>query len=375
MIKSVGKLFILIAIPLLISCGQDKVSQVVSKTDGAVDTLFEEFLRTIPHQPLPINLSCGLDETVSSTDFDRFKSYIPKSADRVFGRIDSQSDNFDLILYGETGDDIYPVLFSFDDRGQIRDSLFLILHGCGGADESAIPHSFVQINKDLTIVLTDTTRLIHYSEGVTGIEGYVLDSIRVSRVTVRIDGDGRFVKQSYPVTLIVDPVLLAAQSYTPKTVGNKWFFRMGDNTFTDEIIAGTFSFNGTNYFKNLRTYSWGDTDTSYIRVAGSGTTFYLDPKSNMESMDVPGKPETGYSWVSADNAWKYSVVDVAATFKTPNKSFENCLVIRAEQIGGRDGEKLQTYLNYYVRDIGYVGSLAGGELMAYIEKWELKSSQ
>jgi hypothetical protein len=98
----------------------------------------------------------------------------------------------------------------------------------------------------------------------------------------------------------------------------------------------------------------------------------LDTKSKLESIDVPGQPKTGDSWTSADKAWKYTIIDIAATFKTPIKTFKDCLIIKAEQVDNRDSEKLQTYFNYYVKDIGYVGSKVNGALMAYIEKWDVK---
>jgi hypothetical protein len=168
------------------------------------------------------------------------------------------------------------------------------------------------------------------------------------------------------------PIMLTAQTYSPKTVGSKWFFKMGDNSFTDEIVEGKFTNNGKDYLKSLRTYSWGDKDLSYFRVDNNGTTFYLDTKSKLESIDVPGQPKTGDSWASADKAWKYTIEDIAAIFKTPTRTFKDCLIIKAEQTGNRDSEKLQTYFNYYVKDIGYVGSKVDGGLMSYVEGWDVK---
>ncbi|MEO7990261.1 MAG: hypothetical protein ABI663_12020 [Chryseolinea sp.] len=168
------------------------------------------------------------------------------------------------------------------------------------------------------------------------------------------------------------PSMLAAQTYTPKTVGSKWVFKMGDNSFTDKIIEGTFSFSGKDYFKSLRKYSWGDEDVTYFRVDSTGTVVYLDPKSKLESVDVPGQPKIGDSWVSSDKAWKYEIIDTSATFKTPKQTFKDCLIIKAEQTTNRDKEKLQTYFNYYVKGIGYVGSKVDDGLMAYIESWAVK---
>jgi hypothetical protein len=166
--------------------------------------------------------------------------------------------------------------------------------------------------------------------------------------------------------------MATAQSYSPKTIGSKWFYKMGDQSFTDEITNNNYEFNGKKYFKNLRTYSWGDTDVSYFRVDNTGTTYYLDTKSKLESIDIPGQPKVGDSWISTDKAWKYSIADIPATLQTPKQTFKDCLIIKAEQTTNRDKEKLQTYFNYYAKDIGFLGSKIDGGLMAFIEKWDVK---
>jgi hypothetical protein len=88
-------------------------------------------------------------------------------------------------------------------------------------------------------------------------------------------------------------------------------------------------------------------DESYFRVDDTGTTYYLDTKSKLESIDIPGKQKIGDSWNSTDKAWKYSIIEIAATLQTPKQSFKDCLVIKAEQMTSRDREKLQIYFNYY----------------------------
>ncbi len=163
-----------------------------------------------------------------------------------------------------------------------------------------------------------------------------------------------------------------AQNFSPKAVGNKWTYKMGDQSFTDEITDNDFIFKEKTYFKNLRTYSWGATDESYFRVDEIGTIYYLDTKSKLESISIPAQPKVGDSWTSSDKAWKYSIVDIAAKFQTPKQTFNDCLIIKAEQTTNRDKEKLQTYFNYYAKDIGYVGSKIEGRLMAFIEKWDVK---
>lgn len=193
------------AVLLLLSC-RDK-----SNTPTNIDPLFQDFLNELPKKSLPIHLDCGLPNELKSSDgFEKYKALIPKSADQIFGTIDSGSDRYRLILYGYTGDDIYPVLFSFDHKGHIIDSLNLILHPCGAADDTVIPHSFFTIDKDLTVELTDTTQLIHYPGHWKKLDiedesmpdstfettsDYIVDSVRISVEKFKIDNEGRFVKQ------------------------------------------------------------------------------------------------------------------------------------------------------------------------------------
>jgi hypothetical protein len=181
-------LLTLIAILILASCAKNKTTEAIDNAE----TNFSEFLDTIPKKSLPIELSCGLqDGTIFTEGFKMFRRFIPASTDRIFGTIESSNEDYRLVIFGQTGDDIYPIIFSFDNKGQIRDSLFLILQGCGGADDTQIPHSFVSIDKDL-ITLTDTTRFIHIPEGKSGI---AVDSQRVTRVLMKLDKNGRFEKQ------------------------------------------------------------------------------------------------------------------------------------------------------------------------------------
>ncbi|HYF68132.1 MAG TPA: hypothetical protein VD884_08350 [Ohtaekwangia sp.] len=175
---------------ILASCGKYSTSETSDDNGNS----FTEFLSRIPHQSLPLELSCGLpDQTAFADDLKTFKEFIPKSVDRIFGTIKSNNESYKLVIFGQSGDDIYPVIFSFDNIGQVRDSLFLILHGCGGADDSQIPYSFISIDKNIRITLVDTTRFVHFTENGS-TDDYVMDSLKVSRVTMRLDKNGRFEK-------------------------------------------------------------------------------------------------------------------------------------------------------------------------------------
>jgi hypothetical protein len=176
----------------LMSCN----SKQTNETTTTDDNVFNEFINKLPSQGLPINLSCGLPDGPGSdnlevSDFKNYKQFIPSGQNVIFGTI-GQPDKFKLIIYGQTGDDIYPTLFTYDNFGKRIDSLSLILNPCGKADEFQIPHSIVSIDKNLQIILTDTLRFIHYTDNN---HDYVMDSLKISTVKYDIDKRGKINKQ------------------------------------------------------------------------------------------------------------------------------------------------------------------------------------
>ncbi len=146
--------------------------------------LFEEYLKKIPVREFPINLTCGLPDGPGSNNihvdqFNKYEVYIPQNQDLIYGII-GQNKNFQAIIYAQSGDDLYPTLFTYDNHGKILDSLFLILNPCGGADEYQIPQSFIQIDKTLEITLIDTTKNLEHS-----------NSISVNKVVYQIKNNGQ----------------------------------------------------------------------------------------------------------------------------------------------------------------------------------------
>lgn len=183
----------LVSITLLAGCESNR-----AKTSENIisDTLFSDFLNDIPAQELPMKLECSLpDGSPFRVAFEKHSRYVPKSIDRVYGKINTANENYSLIVYGITGDDIYPVLFSYDRHGKITDSLSLILSGCGAADETQIPISSVSIDKNLTITRVDSTLFIHYLK--TSTNEFVVDSVRTERSIVNVDKMGRFTMSNY----------------------------------------------------------------------------------------------------------------------------------------------------------------------------------
>lgn len=204
MIRTIRLLLLTIVTFSLGGCGEK-----TKPTD--IDPIFQDFLNGIPRKSFPINFSCGLPSELKFIgDFQKYRSFIPKSANWIFGTVESRNRSYHLIIYGYTGgDDVNPVLFSFNNRGQIIDSLNLILKPCN-AGEKVIPHSLVVIDSGLAITLIDTTRLIHYpgywkkldyedesmpDSTFVATGEYIIDSLRLSIQRYVVSSKGRFVKR------------------------------------------------------------------------------------------------------------------------------------------------------------------------------------
>jgi hypothetical protein len=191
---------ILILILGLCSCSNkqtnltDENSVGHSETTEVENSLFSTFLDSLKKHKTPIQLNCGLPDYAWTSEFKRYKEFLPADYDALYGQV-GQTEHFKFIMFGQVGDDIYPTLFTYNNNGKRIDSLSLILHPCGAADSEQIPHSFARITEDLTIELIDTTRLIHYPEKSKSIDSYIVDSLRISKVTFKVDNQGRFVKQ------------------------------------------------------------------------------------------------------------------------------------------------------------------------------------
>lgn len=161
-----------------------------------------------------------------------------------------------------------------------------------------------------------------------------------------------------------------SQNYSPLVKGTKKHFEMNNASYTKEILEETVELDGHEYFQRKTIYSWGKEDIILLRIDERGNELYLDPISNSESINFPSTPERGFSWVSTDGAWKYEVFKIGVKLRTPKKRYKNCLVIKAQQLTGRDKEKRDLYYNYYVDNIGYVGSENSEGLMSWLVKKE-----
>lgn len=177
-----------------ISQSNDTLATAAKDERGLDPGTFLEYIASIPMHKLPLKISCGLDQMVWHGDYSPFEKFIPSEYPQICGRLET-SRSFILVFYGFPGDDVYPALYSYDTLGQVLGVLQpsdLILSPCGAADENQVPHSFILIDRDLTITLIDTTRFTHHPEN-RNTDHYRVDSIQVTRKVMKVSQDGSFV--------------------------------------------------------------------------------------------------------------------------------------------------------------------------------------
>ncbi|MBL0741920.1 hypothetical protein [Chryseolinea lacunae] len=153
--------------------------------------------------------------------------------------------------------------------------------------------------------------------------------------------------------------------YYPLAPGSSWVYKTPDGSFEDIINEQKFTHHKIDYLQNTRKYSDGTVDITYFRIAKNGAVYYLDNKSFLETLEIPSNPKIAFRWTSADDKWQYEIIEVGAALKTPAHIFKNCIAIKAHS-NSKDG---MTYINYYSKGIGFVGSKVDGKLIAYLTRW------
>lgn len=177
----------------LTSCRSFESADHRLHSEEPIDSTFNVFLSQLPQHSLPVSFRCGINSSgnIKRERVPLAESYIPDFCDVIFGRL-GNSQNPVVVVAGITGDDIYPVLFTYSPKGKRVDSLHLTLTPCGGTDSTFIPITISIIQTDYQLTLTDSLLHIHYP---TGNDTYVLDSVTTNQILYAIDSSGRIIKQ------------------------------------------------------------------------------------------------------------------------------------------------------------------------------------
>lgn len=145
------------------------------------------------------------------------------------------------------------------------------------------------------------------------------------------------------------------------------FYQYGKSAYYEFFLDEKKKFKGNEYYVQLRRYSWGDTDTTYVRKAETNYMKY-DKSEQNESMLLPIEPMLGDNWKDKDGNWEYKVIEKDLTFKTPIRNYRNCIKLKCQQLTNSSPKKDQTYYLYYSREFGYVGNVdENNKILSYLK--------
>ena len=171
--------------------------------------------------------------------------------------------------------------------------------------------------------------------------------------------------------------VVMSQSYLPLESGNEWhmefagiFNKSGAAYSIIKVLEEKVEVNGLEYFQ-VQSTSFSNSEiadgfsiTTYARLDTEGNIYGYEPKtSNKETLMYPGVAKIGTTWNSAQGNMK--VVALDDTLKTPKKAYTNCLVVEVENQG-------MIMRSYAKKGIGLVGMEMNGQLMMFLDDYELK---
>lgn len=127
---------------------------------------------------------------------------MPDNYSIIIGKIDWKSGKFFLLFFAVIGDLLYPYVYSYDYSGNFIDSIYLHNGNCFECEyEENV--TFTEIEKDMTIIMTDTIRKYWFDENDTD---YVreLDSLIITKTVKKMDNKGHFYLVSSKDSVVVE---------------------------------------------------------------------------------------------------------------------------------------------------------------------------
>jgi hypothetical protein len=126
-----------------------------TKDSDNYSKIFEDFTSQMPELTLPLELVCGKPFPVKVTEISSLDRAKNEGYFGLLGKLTEQ-ENYTAVIYTTPADVVMPVIKTFDKQGNTIDSLVLYVGECG-ASPVGYWNAKVDILKDMTIVLTDST--------------------------------------------------------------------------------------------------------------------------------------------------------------------------------------------------------------------------
>lgn len=155
------------------------------------------------------------------------------------------------------------------------------------------------------------------------------------------------------------------QSYHPllKSKINK--YKRDFSTYKISFDSKKVKVNKKKYYTQIADYGETKLYSYYRENMGSIVYFTTDVKK--ETVEIPKMQFVGMTWYQSDSTWKYTIISVNDTLKTPKYSFLKCLVIESEDLKCKNSNNCyKKYLQFYQRGRGYVGTEISGLLYTYM---------
>lgn len=191
------KIIVFLSLFILLSC---KEKELVSVNEGLqsrsgknkitpidINTESEDFIKFISSlttEKLPLAFSCEVEYLKAKNLNSVYNKYAPKGGSSPIRLITKSSH--ELIIYHFAADIYFPILYSYTDKGEIIDSLFLINGACNG-DPFYNSSCYTLFQSDLIIQMQDTSH--HYS---FVNENRILDSITLNQDQYKLKPNGKF---------------------------------------------------------------------------------------------------------------------------------------------------------------------------------------
>lgn len=174
---------LLFSLGILFSCQNQNVQQ----------DKFVMFLKSIPELKFPFQTDSGEDLQAAFYPSTIYKDFIDDSSNGVYAKI-KVNDSIHGIIYLIPGDILFPSLVTYNSIGKKIDELALV-HLPGGSDGyNANGSSYLVINKNLDMQITDT---VHTFERDSLTEEIIEASRKLEVIVERyqVSGIGKIVKQ------------------------------------------------------------------------------------------------------------------------------------------------------------------------------------
>ncbi|WP_269226721.1 hypothetical protein [Flavobacterium eburneipallidum] len=152
-------------------------------------------------------------------------------------------------------------------------------------------------------------------------------------------------------------------------------FKYGKKYFYEYFLDEKKEINGNDYYVEIRKYSWGEIDTTYIRKT-EFNYLQFNSKTKSESVLLPIQPKVGDNWIENDGSWKYEVIESGVSFKTPKRNYYDCILVSCKQITNRDSDKSEEYLLYYSKEFGFVGNVDNeNNVLSFLNELKLNTQK